>query len=84
MTLLVASGTGSKEIVPMAVERACRYIELGIRTAPQKLGKGNGPINHFHSIDFSGIEGLGRKASTLRRRPFVMKLDDEVAKPSRV
>lgn len=30
-----------------AVKSACRYVELGIRTAPN-LGKGNGPINHFH------------------------------------
>ena len=33
-----------------AVERACRYVEVGIRTAPD-LGKGSGPINHFHSLE---------------------------------
>ncbi|KAI2639848.1 Phosphomethylpyrimidine kinase-domain-containing protein [Hypomontagnella submonticulosa] len=32
-----------------AVRAACRYIEAGIRTAPG-YGKGNGPLNHFHSI----------------------------------
>lgn len=31
-----------------AVFAATRYIEAGIRTA-QDLGKGSGPINHFHS-----------------------------------
>lgn len=30
-----------------AVENACGYVEVGIRTAPN-FGKGNGPINHFH------------------------------------
>lgn len=31
-----------------AVKNACRYIEAGIRTASD-MGKGHGPINHFHS-----------------------------------
>ena len=32
------------------VKAACQYVEMGIRTsAGWKLGKGNGPINHFHS-----------------------------------
>ena len=30
-----------------AVENACGYVEVGIRTAPN-FGKGSGPINHFH------------------------------------
>ncbi|RFU77482.1 hypothetical protein TARUN_4785 [Trichoderma arundinaceum] len=34
--------------VPTAVRGACRYIEAGIKTAPQ-LGSGNGPLDHFHS-----------------------------------
>ncbi|KAJ2969769.1 hypothetical protein NQ176_g8497 [Zarea fungicola] len=34
--------------VPTAVRAACRYIGVGIKTAP-KLGSGNGPLNHFHS-----------------------------------
>ncbi|KAH7000267.1 Phosphomethylpyrimidine kinase-domain-containing protein [Ilyonectria destructans] len=33
---------------PSAVRSACRYIEGAIRTAPG-LGKGHGPLNHFHS-----------------------------------
>lgn len=32
-----------------AVKAACRYVEAGIKYAPG-YGKGNGPINHFHSI----------------------------------
>lgn len=31
-----------------AVKAAQRYIEAAIRTAPG-LGRGNGPLNHFHS-----------------------------------
>lgn len=40
----MASGMGMK----MAVRDACRYVEAGIKTSTD-LGKGNGPINHFHS-----------------------------------
>ncbi|KAL8877286.1 MAG: hypothetical protein Q9198_004667 [Flavoplaca austrocitrina] len=35
--------------VPDAVEKACRYIEAGIKTSAD-LGHGSGPINHFHSV----------------------------------
>ncbi|KAM3518775.1 hypothetical protein MY4038_009997 [Beauveria bassiana] len=35
--------------VPTAVRAACRYVAAGIRTAP-RLGGGNGPLNHFHSL----------------------------------
>ncbi|KAI0901791.1 Phosphomethylpyrimidine kinase-domain-containing protein [Annulohypoxylon nitens] len=31
-----------------SVRAACRYVEAGIKSAPG-YGKGNGPINHFHS-----------------------------------
>ena len=31
-----------------SVKKACRYVEAGIRSAPD-LGQGNGPIDHFHS-----------------------------------
>ncbi|KAL7919902.1 Phosphomethylpyrimidine kinase domain-containing protein [Trichoderma austrokoningii] len=34
--------------MPTAIRGACRYIEAGIKTAPQ-LGSGNGPLDHFHS-----------------------------------
>lgn len=44
---IAANMAGGKE-VPLAVKNACRYVEAGIKTS-QDLGKGNGPINHFHS-----------------------------------
>jgi len=31
-----------------AVNKANRYVEAGIKTG-KGLGKGSGPINHFHS-----------------------------------
>jgi hydroxymethylpyrimidine/phosphomethylpyrimidine kinase len=31
-----------------AVDKANRYVEAGIKTSVA-LGKGSGPINHFHS-----------------------------------
>ncbi|KAL9129189.1 MAG: hypothetical protein Q9217_002293 [Psora testacea] len=32
------------------VKAACQYVEMGIKTSTDwKLGKGSGPINHFHS-----------------------------------
>ncbi|UKZ53291.1 hypothetical protein TrVGV298_007083 [Trichoderma virens] len=34
--------------VPTAVRGACRYIEAGIKSAPQ-IGGGHGPLDHFHS-----------------------------------
>ena len=40
----------SKGLAPVeAVRAACRYVEVGIRTAPG-YGQGHGPLNHFHSI----------------------------------
>lgn len=32
-----------------AAKAACRYVGAGIKSAPG-YGKGNGPINHFHSM----------------------------------
>ncbi|KAG4027765.1 hypothetical protein MFRU_027g00580 [Monilinia fructicola] len=48
MASAIASNIANGIPVVQAVKSACRYIEAGIRTAPD-LGKGNGPINHFHS-----------------------------------
>ncbi|KAG9246359.1 thiamine biosynthesis protein-like protein (Thi-4) [Calycina marina] len=44
----IASNISNGLEIVQAVKNACRYIEAGIRTA-SNLGKGNGPINHFHS-----------------------------------
>lgn len=60
------------DVVPDAVEKAVRYVEAAIRTGFD-LGKGNGPINHFHSL--LGARGMPSSPpefpsleSTLRRR----------------
>ncbi|KAH0599340.1 hypothetical protein MHUMG1_03457 [Metarhizium humberi] len=59
----IAAGLAKGIDVPAAVHSACRYIEAGIRSAP-KLGKGNGPLDHFHSIQSlpfaPDIESIGR------------------------
>ncbi|KAL6916014.1 hypothetical protein ACHAPO_006313 [Fusarium lateritium] len=44
----IASNLAKGIDTPAAVQSACRYIEAAIRTAPG-LGKGHGPLNHFHS-----------------------------------
>ncbi|KAK1061439.1 trifunctional hydroxymethylpyrimidine kinase/phosphomethylpyrimidine kinase/thiaminase [Friedmanniomyces endolithicus] len=44
----LANGTG----VANAVRSACRYVEAGIKTSVN-LGKGSGPLNHFHSMQIS-------------------------------
>ncbi|KAJ6781143.1 hypothetical protein PWT90_04862 [Aphanocladium album] len=73
--------------VPTAVRAACRYIAVGIQTAPQ-LGGGNGPLNHFHSsyaLPFSPgyfIEYLLERPDVQSvwkefvHHPFVMGLGD--------
>lgn len=45
----IASNISMGLKTPEAVRAACRYIEVGIKSAPG-YGTGNGPINHFHSI----------------------------------
>ncbi|OMP82669.1 putative hydroxymethylpyrimidine/phosphomethylpyrimidine kinase 2 [Diplodia seriata] len=44
----IASRLASGMTIEQAVKTANYYIEAGIRTS-QDLGKGSGPINHFHS-----------------------------------
>ena len=44
----ISSGLASGKTVPSSVRDACRYVEAGIRTAPN-LGSGHGPLGHFHS-----------------------------------
>ena len=41
----LANGVG----IASAVRSACRYVEAGIKTSGT-LGKGSGPLNHFHSL----------------------------------
>jgi hydroxymethylpyrimidine kinase/phosphomethylpyrimidine kinase len=45
----IAANLASGMDVVRAVRAACRFVEAGIKSAVH-LGKGNGPINHFHSI----------------------------------
>ncbi|KAI0022019.1 Phosphomethylpyrimidine kinase-domain-containing protein [Xylariomycetidae sp. FL0641] len=60
----------AKGLAPVEATRsACRYVEAGIKTAPD-YGHGNGPINHFHStytLPFSP----GRFIEYLLSRPDV-------------
>ncbi|KFY23743.1 hypothetical protein V493_05665 [Pseudogymnoascus sp. VKM F-4281 (FW-2241)] len=52
-----------------AVKAACRYVEVGIRTA-KDIGSGNGPINHFHSV-YTLPFAPGRFIEYLLERPDV-------------
>lgn len=45
----IACGLALGYDVSEAVQIACKYVERGIQTAIPR-GKGNGPINHFHSM----------------------------------
>jgi thiaminase II len=45
----IAANLAYHQNVPTAVRNACRYVEAGITTS-RDLGSGNGPINHFHSL----------------------------------
>ncbi|EZF19765.1 phosphomethylpyrimidine kinase [Trichophyton rubrum D6] len=45
----IAANLAGEIEITRAVREACRYVEAGINTSTD-LGKGNGPINHFHSL----------------------------------
>jgi thiaminase len=45
----IAANLASYQALPTAVRNACRYVEAGITTSSD-MGSGNGPINHFHSL----------------------------------
>lgn len=45
----IACNLAKDNDVKKAVRSACRYVEAGIKTSPN-LGKGSGPLNHFHSL----------------------------------
>jgi len=44
----VACNIAKGDSVPTAIEKACQYVEAGIKTSIDR-GQGSGPINHFHS-----------------------------------
>lgn len=45
----ISANLASGMEVVRAVKEAVRYVEAGIKTAVD-MGKGHGPINHFHSV----------------------------------
>ena len=47
--LTIASNLAKGMAMPAAVKAGCRYVQAGIRSAPG-FGRGNGPLNHFHSV----------------------------------
>ncbi|POR33023.1 Putative hydroxymethylpyrimidine/phosphomethylpyrimidine kinase 2 [Tolypocladium paradoxum] len=83
----ISSGLARGRDVPGSVRAACRYVEAGIRTAPN-LGGGHGPLGHFHStynLPFSPgyfVEYLLDRPDvrdvwkTFVHHPFVMALGD--------
>ncbi|KAF4471420.1 hydroxymethylpyrimidine phosphomethylpyrimidine kinase 2 [Fusarium albosuccineum] len=71
----IASNLAKGLDTPRAVRSACRYIEAAIRTAPG-LGKGHGPLNHFHST-YTLPFAPGYFIEWLLERPDVRKVWDE-------
>jgi thiaminase II len=45
----IAANLASSQTMATAVRNACRYVEAAIMKS-RDLGSGNGPINHFHSL----------------------------------
>lgn len=45
----IAANLASGKSMKQSVQNAVRFVEAGIKTSPD-LGKGSGPINHFHSV----------------------------------
>ncbi|ROV90322.1 hypothetical protein VSDG_08151 [Cytospora chrysosperma] len=71
----IASNLAKGMQVPGAVKAACRYIEAAIQTAPD-FGKGNGPLNHFHST-YTLPFTPGRFVEWALERPDVAPVWDE-------
>ncbi|CAG8955247.1 hypothetical protein HYFRA_00011229 [Hymenoscyphus fraxineus] len=67
----IASNLANGMEMVRAVKSACRYVEAGIRTSVE-MGKGNGPINHFHSV-YSLPFAPGRFIEYLLERSDVQK-----------
>ncbi|ERF69513.1 hypothetical protein EPUS_01842 [Endocarpon pusillum Z07020] len=65
----IAANIASDQELPAAVRNACRYVEAGITTS-KTLGRGNGPINHFHSTYHLPF-APGRFIEFLLQRPDV-------------
>ena len=52
MIAAIACNVASGLTLKKAVGAAGRYIEAGIKSS-KNLGKGSGPINHFHSLNIA-------------------------------
>ncbi|KAL8687734.1 MAG: hypothetical protein Q9218_006185, partial [Villophora microphyllina] len=48
----IASNLTLLRTIPQACQNARLFVEAGIRSAPN-LGKGSGPIDHFHSLEMT-------------------------------
>ncbi|MCJ1277693.1 hypothetical protein MMC21_005507 [Puttea exsequens] len=60
-------------VIPNAVEDAVKYIEAGIRTSTGGLGRGNGPLNHFHALQRTDGEVGGSNEGRVKRKVWVEK-----------
>ncbi|OJD22860.1 phosphomethylpyrimidine kinase [Blastomyces percursus] len=65
----IAANLAQQMDVVRAVRAACRFVEAGIKTSVD-MGKGNGPINHFHSL-YSVPFAPGRFLEYVLNRPDV-------------
>ncbi|RCH96685.1 hypothetical protein CU098_005292 [Rhizopus stolonifer] len=52
-----------------ACSNAVRYVRLAINQAIVSIGKGNGPINHFHPLKWSPYEGKTFLTAAMERLP---------------
>ncbi|KAJ5907587.1 heme oxygenase-like multi-helical [Penicillium taxi] len=68
----IAANLALGQDMKRAVRNAVRFVEAGIRTSSD-LGKGSGPINHFHSI-YTMPFAPGRFIEYMLDRPDVQKL----------
>ena len=68
----IAANLALKKPLQTAVREAVRYVEAGIKTSFE-LGKGNGPINHFHSLQVLPFSP-GHFVEYLLERPDVRPL----------
>lgn len=68
----VAANSAQGKPLYVAVREACWYVEAGIRTSFE-LGRGNGPINHFHSLHIPPF-APGHFVEYLLERPDVKPL----------
>jgi hydroxymethylpyrimidine kinase/phosphomethylpyrimidine kinase len=80
----IACNLANDSDVKKAVRSACRYVEAAIKTSPN-LGKGSGPLNHFHSLQilpFSSYVNtyprLGSRLSQLLRQPCAWTLCNDL------